>query len=43
VAGIRGFLEIRWLDTQTHIDLYDTEPFVTQAVRATTEFPHRHL
>jgi fermentation-respiration switch protein FrsA (DUF1100 family) len=38
-----GIKEIRWLDTQTHIDLYDTEPFVTQAVRATTEFLHRHL
>jgi uncharacterized protein len=38
-----GIKEIHWLDAQTHIDLYDNEPFVTQAARTTAEFLHRHL
>jgi uncharacterized protein len=38
-----GAKEIHWLDTKIHIDLYDTEPYVGQAARTTTEFLHRHL
>ncbi|TXK42935.1 alpha/beta hydrolase [Nonomuraea sp. C10] len=32
-----------WLDAREHIDLYDREPYVTQAVEATAEFLHEHL
>lgn len=32
-----------WLDAREHIDLYDREPYVTQAVEATAEFLHAHL
>ncbi|MFG1949193.1 alpha/beta hydrolase [Nonomuraea sp. NPDC048826] len=32
-----------WLDARQHIDLYDQEPYVTQAVEATAEFLHEHL
>ena len=35
--------EILWLDTDQHIDLYDVEPHVTQAVQATADFLHRNL
>lgn len=35
--------EILWLDTDRHIDLYDVEPFVTQAAQATADFLHRKL
>jgi len=35
--------EIRWLDTDRHIDLYDVEPYVTQAAQATADFLHRNL
>ncbi|WP_431899307.1 alpha/beta hydrolase [Nonomuraea sp. bgisy101] len=38
-----GDKEIVWLDTDRHIDLYDVEPYVTQAVRATADFLHRNL
>jgi fermentation-respiration switch protein FrsA (DUF1100 family) len=34
---------IVWLDAHQHIDLYDTEPFVTQAVDAITAFLADHL
>ena len=34
---------IVWLDTGLHIDLYDTEPYVTQAVEAVTAFLTEHL
>jgi fermentation-respiration switch protein FrsA (DUF1100 family) len=34
---------IVWLDAHQHIDLYDTEPFVTQAVDAITAFLAEHL
>lgn len=32
-----------WLDAKRHIDLYDREPYVTQAVDATTEFLSQYL
>lgn len=32
-----------WLDAKQHIDLYDTEPYVTQAVDATAGFLREHL
>ena len=32
-----------WLDAKLHIDLYDTEPYVTQAVEAVTAFLTEHL
>jgi fermentation-respiration switch protein FrsA (DUF1100 family) len=35
--------EIVWLDTTNHIDLYDTEPYVGQAVEALAAFFSRHL
>jgi len=38
-----GVKEIRWLDATQHIDLYDVEPYVTEAVDATTAFLSRHL
>ncbi|GAA2466366.1 alpha/beta hydrolase [Winogradskya humida] len=38
-----GPKEIRWLDAGQHIDLYDNEPYVTQAADAAAEFLHRHL
>ena len=34
---------IVWLDATLHIDLYDTEPYVTQAVEAVTAFLTEHL
>lgn len=38
-----GPKEIRWLDAEQHIDLYDVEPYVTQAADAAATFLHRHL
>ena len=38
-----GPKEIRWLDAMRHIDLYDVEPYVTQAADAAAEFLHRRL
>jgi fermentation-respiration switch protein FrsA (DUF1100 family) len=35
--------QIVWLDAKLHIDLYDTEPYVTQAVEAVTAFLSEHL
>jgi len=32
-----------WLDAKLHIDLYDTEPYVSQAVEAVTAFLAGHL
>jgi fermentation-respiration switch protein FrsA (DUF1100 family) len=32
-----------WLDAKQHIDLYDTEPYVTQALDATAGFLREHL
>ncbi|MFI7451541.1 alpha/beta hydrolase [Nonomuraea sp. NPDC049714] len=32
-----------WLDAKRHIDLYDREPYVTQAVDATAEFLSQYL
>jgi uncharacterized protein len=34
---------IVWLDAKQHIDLYDAEPYVTQAVDAVTAFLAEHL
>ncbi|MGI5241569.1 alpha/beta hydrolase [Dactylosporangium sp. CA-139066] len=33
-----GRKRIEWLDSDRHVDLYDQEPYVTQAVDATAEF-----
>ncbi|TMR09975.1 alpha/beta hydrolase [Nonomuraea turkmeniaca] len=38
-----GRKEILWLDANQHIDLYDVEPYVTQAAQATAAFLHRSL
>jgi hypothetical protein len=38
-----GDKEILWLDADQHIDLYDVEPYVTQAGQATADFLHRNL
>jgi fermentation-respiration switch protein FrsA (DUF1100 family) len=38
-----GEKRIEWLDCAQHIDLYDVEPYVTQAVDATTDFLRAHL
>ena len=40
---IGGPKRIVWLDATLHIDLYDTEPYVTQAVEAVTAFLTEHL
>ncbi len=42
-ANASGDKEIVWLDCDQHIDLYDQEPYVTEAVDATTAFLHRRL
>jgi uncharacterized protein len=42
-AEAAGPKEIRWLDATQHIDLYDVEPYVSQAVDATATFLDRHL
>jgi fermentation-respiration switch protein FrsA (DUF1100 family) len=41
-ADATGAKEIRWLDAKQHIDLYDVEPYVSQAADATATFLH-HL
>jgi len=38
-----GPKRIVWLDARLHTDLYDTEPFVTQAVEAVIAFLAEHL
>ncbi|MFI0370643.1 alpha/beta hydrolase [Actinomadura sp. 1N219] len=38
-----GDKQILWLDADRHIDLYDTEPHVSQAAQATADFLHRSL
>ena len=38
-----GDKEIRWLDARQHIDLYDREPYVTQAADAVAGFLRRVL
>lgn len=38
-----GDKEIVWLDSSLHIDLYDTEPYVSQATDAVTDFFARTL
>lgn len=38
-----GQREIVWLDAEQHIDLYDREPYVSQAVTATADFLRRTL
>jgi fermentation-respiration switch protein FrsA (DUF1100 family) len=42
-AQATGEKEIVWLDCGQHIDLYDVEPYVTQAVQATSDFLHSRL
>jgi uncharacterized protein len=41
--GKPGDKQILWLDADQHIDLYDSQPHVAQAVEATAEFLHRKL
>jgi len=38
-----GEKEILWLDASQHIDLYDSEPYVTQASAAAAGFLHRNV
>ena len=38
-----GEKEIRWLDARQHVDLYDREPYVTQALEAVAGFLHARL
>lgn len=38
-----GPKSIVWLDATLHTDLYDTEPYVTQAVQAVLSFLNEHL
>ncbi|MEU4689579.1 alpha/beta hydrolase [Actinoplanes sp. NPDC023714] len=38
-----GPKELVWLDAAQHIDLYDVEPYVTQAADAAAGFLHRHI
>jgi len=38
-----GNREIVWLDSSLHIDLYDTEPYLSQATAAVTDFFARTL
>jgi fermentation-respiration switch protein FrsA (DUF1100 family) len=38
-----GPRRIEWLDCERHVDLYDQEPYVTQAVDATAAFLTEHL
>lgn len=40
-ADAAGDKEIVWLDCTRHVDLYDEEPYVGQAVAATSEFLRR--
>jgi fermentation-respiration switch protein FrsA (DUF1100 family) len=42
-ADASGPKEFLWLDAREHIDLYDKQPFVTQAADAAAEFLHRRL
>jgi fermentation-respiration switch protein FrsA (DUF1100 family) len=42
-ADATGPKEILWLDAGRHVDLYDVEPYVTQAAEAAAVFLHRHL
>ncbi|WP_433291409.1 alpha/beta hydrolase [Actinoplanes sp. CA-030573] len=38
-----GPKEMLWLDARQHIDLYDVEPYVSQAADAAASFLHKHL
>lgn len=38
-----GPKELHWLDAAQHIDLYDREPYVTEAADAAAAFLHHHL
>jgi fermentation-respiration switch protein FrsA (DUF1100 family) len=42
-AAATGPKEIRWLDTDQHISLYDVEPHVTRAAEQAADFIERHL
>jgi hypothetical protein len=39
----RGDKEIRWLDAGLHTDLYDNQPYVSQAAAATADFLRRGM
>lgn len=38
-----GDKKILWLDASRHVDLYDTEPFISQAAQAAADFLHCKL
>ena len=42
-ARAAGRKDIAWLDTTAHIDLYDVDRYVTQAVEVTVDFLRREL
>jgi fermentation-respiration switch protein FrsA (DUF1100 family) len=42
-ARAAGEKEIVWLECERHTDLYDTEPYISQAVAATADFLRGHL
>ena len=42
-AAATGPKELRWLDAERHLDLYDAEPYVKEAADAAAAFLHRHL
>jgi fermentation-respiration switch protein FrsA (DUF1100 family) len=42
-ADATGPKEIRWLDAERHIDLYDVEPYVSEAADAVAAFLDRVL
>jgi fermentation-respiration switch protein FrsA (DUF1100 family) len=42
-ARARGHKEIAWIDCTQHIDLYDVDRYVDQAVTVTADFLHRRL
>jgi fermentation-respiration switch protein FrsA (DUF1100 family) len=41
LAGAMAADETIWLDCERHVDLYDNDPYVSQAVTATAEFLRR--
>ena len=38
-----GPKELHWVDCERHIDLYDQQPYVDEAVGAVDRFLHEHL
>jgi fermentation-respiration switch protein FrsA (DUF1100 family) len=39
----RGDKQLHWLDAQQHIDLYDNEPYVAEAIAVTADFLNRRF